>query len=459
MALDLHSWLDRTVQCEGCGGVHAVATARCVVAADAPDRALPEFVVGELGARRALPIWDETTGGIAGERVRRALDAAGVQCCEAWVLPGVGGHPPTCDATTVEATTVGVRQAEVDVVVAVGSGTVNDVAKGAASGAGVPYVVVPTAASMNGYTSGIVALLDGGVKRTLPVAAVAGVFADPVIVGAAPAELTRAGLGDLLSKSVCGTDWFLSRLLLETAWCPLPGELVGAAEDASIAAAEEIGAGEPEAVGTLLQALMLSGISMVIAGSSAPASGGEHLFSHLIDMRRHATGLPMNLHGAQVGVGSIATAALYEQLLAYPVASRVDPDALAARHPTWEEEVARIERVHGDLAGEVLGCYRDKYRDREAHRAFVARIVARWPELRERAQATARPATVIRGALQAAGAPVTAGELGLSDGEAREVFGVCRDIRARYSVLDLAWDLGLLEELGQAALEAGGIVK
>ena len=342
--------------------------------------------------------------------------------------------------------------------VAVGSGTVNDVAKASAGPAGVPYVVVPTAASMNGYTSGIAAVLEDGVKRTTPYPAVRGVFADPALIGQAPKALTRAGLGDLLSKSVCGADWKLSSLLLGEPWSGLPGELVVEAESASIAQAQGIGRGEPEAMATLLEALLLSGISMVLAGSSAPASGAEHLFSHMIDMRRHVSGQALNLHGAQVGVGTLMTAALYEALLAYPVQERVDPDALAAAHPEWGAERARIAAVHGPLAEEIARCYRPKWRPAGEQRGFVGGIVQRWPELRAETGAIVRGVDELKGALSAAGAPTTAAELGVSQDEARELFVVARDMRARYTVLDLAWDLGLLEELRDEALDRSGIL-
>ncbi len=457
--LDVDAALNRTLPCSGCGREHRVETRLAAIGADAIEVRLPAFLIDDLAARRPLVVWDDTTREKAGRRAQQALTGAGLDAGAACCLPPTSHGPPSCDEPTVAAAEAALRDAGADAAVAVGSGTVNDVTKAAAGRVGVPFVVVPTAASMNGYTSAIAAVLQAGVKCTVSFPPAAAVVADPEVVGAAPPEMTRAGLGDLLSKSVCGADWRVSHLLEGAWWCELPGELVTRAEDACLERAAAIGAGEPEAVATLLEALLLSGVSMAVAGSSAPASGGEHLFSHLIDMRRHVTGEPMTLHGAQVGVGTLASAALYEALLAYPVEREVDPDALAARHPTWEEEAARIGAAHGPLAEEVLGCYRDKHRPRAAQREHVAQVVARWPELREQVAAVARPLQVLRGALEASGAPVTARQLGLSPDEAREVFLLARDIRARYTVLDLAWDLGLLEELGERALEESGVLR
>jgi glycerol-1-phosphate dehydrogenase [NAD(P)+] len=212
-------------------------------------------------------------------------------------------------------------------------------------------------------------------------------------------------------------------------------------------------------VATLLQALLLSGISMVLAGSSAPASGAEHLFSHMLDMRRHVAGEPTGLHGAQVGVGTLITAALYEALLAYPVAERVDPEAVAAAHPSWAAEEARIRRVHGALAEGILPHARKKWRPAAERRALVADVRGRWEELRAELSAIVRPLAVLRGALEAAGAPVTAGALRVSRDEIRELFMTARDMRARYTVLDLAWDLGLLDTLREPVLAASGVLR
>ena len=454
MALDISKWLNRELDPGGGLGTRRIDTQVCAIGPDAIEQDLPTFLGDQLGARRLLYVWDATTSQIAGGRVRQALGEHAHH-----EVADHDGHGPTCDAETVSALRSRLAADRPDAVVAVGSGTVNDVAKAAAGPAGVPYVVVPTAASMNGYTSGIAAVLEDGVKRTTPYPAVLGVFADPALIGRAPAALTRAGLGDLLSKSVCGADWKLCSLLLEEPWSGLPGELVFEAESACIAQAVGIGRGEPEAVATLLEALLLSGISMVLAGSSAPASGAEHLFSHMIDMRRHVTGERLNLHGAQVGVGTLMTAALYEAVLAYPVQERVDPDALAAEHPDWESERGRIERIHGPLAQEIAGCYRPKFRAADDQRRFVTGIVARWPELRAATAEIVRPVDELKAALLAAGAPTTAAEVGVGRDEARELFLVARDMRARYTVLDLAWDLGLLEALADEVLERSGVLR
>ena len=202
-----------------------------------------------------------------------------------------------------------------DFYIAVGSGTVNDLTKALAHRRGRPYVVVATAASMNGYTSAIVALLENGLKTTRETTPPVAVFADPLVLVGAPRELTLAGLGDLVSKPYCGCDWKIASLVKGEYHCPMPDRLLSAPFERALDVFPKLADGDPAAVTLLFQLLLVSGLSMAVTGTSSPASGGEHLLSHYWDMTRLRDGLPTNLHGAQVGVGSMVIDELYSRIL------------------------------------------------------------------------------------------------------------------------------------------------
>ncbi len=169
----------------------------------------------------------------------------------------------------------------------VGSGTMNDLSKYSAAVRGLPYVSVATAASMNGYTSSISALTAGNFKTTQDTTPPVAVLADVDILKDAPAEMTRAGLGDLLSKWVCNADWKLSQLVRKTYFCDVPFELIREQEGYYMSHASELAQGDPDAVQALAEAIMISGFSMSIVGVSSPSSGSEHLISHTWEMREH----------------------------------------------------------------------------------------------------------------------------------------------------------------------------
>ena len=172
-----------------------------------------------------------------------------------------------------------------DALVAVGSGTINDLAKYAAAQDGKPYAVFAMAPSMNGYTSANAAITVDGHKKTLPATLARGVYVDLAIFAAAPPRMIRAGLGDSLCRPTAQVDWLLSHHALGTPYRRAPFALLAADEPALFAAPEALLAGDLDAMRALARTLVLSGIGMTLCGSSAPASQGEHLISHYIDMR------------------------------------------------------------------------------------------------------------------------------------------------------------------------------
>jgi len=333
-------------------------------------------------------------------------------------------------------------------IVTIGSGTINDLGKRAATIAGRPYVTLGTAASMNGYASGIAAILSGGLKTTVASRPPWAIVLDTEILAAAPAALTQAGLGDLLSKPVSDTDWWLADQLEGSGYSTLPGSIVDHAVEEAANAAAGLKARDPAAHGALGAALVLSGVAMVVAGSSSPASGGEHLLSHLWDMENLVAGRETRLHGAQVGVTSCITAALYQRLLKLEAPRFTDPGP-------WADEAARIAEAHGDLAS-VIAPQAQRKHARAAAR--VATLRARWPEIRDGMAARQLPTPeALRGILSAAGAPSTLAELGVTRPDAARVFRLARDIRDRVTVLDVAFEVGVLPNEIDDILDAAGV--
>ena len=354
-------------------------------------------------------------------------------------------HPHADDATVAQVVTA---LDDSPGIVSIGSGTINDLGKRAAALAGRPYVTVGTAASMNGYASGIAAILSDGLKTTVASRPPWAIILDTEILAAAPAALTQAGLGDLLSKPVSDTDWWLANQLEGSGYSTLPGSIVDHAVAEAAAAAAGLKARVPAAHGALGKALVLSGVAMVVAGSSSPASGGEHLLSHLWDMENLVAGRETRLHGAQVGVTSCITAALYQRLLRLENPVFTEP-------PPWAEEADRIAAEHGVLA-EVIAPQAQRKHARAAAR--VATLRARWSEIRAGMQARQLPTPdALRAILSAAGAPSTLAELGVDRTDAARVFRLARDIRDRVTVLDVGFELGVLPNEVDALLDAAGV--
>jgi glycerol-1-phosphate dehydrogenase [NAD(P)+] len=434
-----------------CGKVHAVDMRGVSIR----PGALEDVVAwtGEVGSRlRVVIVVDRITSGIAGERVETLLakDGHSARMCQ---LPdGAGGRPHADDEglAVVEA-----ALEEVDLAVAVGSGTINDLTKLASYNKKIPYLVVATAPSMNGYTSAISAIMIKGVKRTLDCHQPLAAIADLDILQAAPLELVAAGLGDLESKPTSTADYRLGGRIRGAYYCPAPEGVVLDAEARVAEASGGLKRRDPEALALLTEALMLSGISMKLAGSSSPASGGEHLISHYWDMTAEEENRVEGWHGAQTGVATIVTATLYDFLQKIDPGT-IDVEALVAAHRPFLELEKSIRDRHGLLAEEVLQEFEKKHPTADQLRERLIGIREGWADLWAEVGQTLRPPAQIKNILSAAGAAVTMGDLGLESGHLQRAFLAAREIRNRYTVLDLAADLGVLESRAGQVLQATG---
>lgn len=454
----LQSLLDMDRPC-ACGRRHVVPTREAILESGAIAQ-VPEVTRGLGLSGPCLVVADANTRGAAGEAVLEIAADGGLAPSELLLEPERPAQAVEASDEATEQVASALREGA-RFAVAVGAGTINDVVKLACSREGVPYVAVATAPSMNGYPSAIAAISVAGVKRTLPAEPPAAVLADLDVLCAAPPEMIAAGYADLLSKSCSSADWKMAHLLRGEYFCQEPVSVVEDAEAQCRANAAAIRAREPEAVGLLTAALIQSGISMAMAGSSAPASGGEHLISHYWDMTAPAYGRRHDLHGRQAGVGTLVCAALYENLRER--LPSVDLGEVLARRPSFDA-VAEESREHfapvvGEAtAGLIVEELRGKYASREEVGDYLRQLLADpegfWAEL----DSILRPHAELRAALLAGGAPTTIAELGLSEDELRAAFVHARDIRSRYTVLDLADDLGLLTELCDEVLAESGVL-
>jgi glycerol-1-phosphate dehydrogenase [NAD(P)+] len=383
-------------------------------------------LVARLGfAGRLAVVADPDTWEVMGRRVAGALGAVDVVILE---------RPHADEATVAE---LADRTRHADALVAVGSGTINDLCKYATFGDGRSYCVFGTAPSMNGYTSTTASItLANGLKVSMAAHAPKGVFIDLAVNAAAPRRLIAAGFGDCLVRSVAQVDWWLSHRLLGTFYTDLPFALELPEESILMASAPALALGDRDAVGTLHRMLTLCGLGVSFTGMSNHGSMGEHLISHYIDCfagDRH----PGTVHGQQVGVATLTMARLQARLLSSERPPVVAPTRLdeAGMRERYGEEVARICRA--EMAHKSL--------DTAGAAAMNARLAAIWPELRAELAAFAVPVGTLEAALVSAGGATTAAGLGLDPGFYREAVRHAREIRRRYSALDLAEDAGLLE--------------
>jgi glycerol-1-phosphate dehydrogenase [NAD(P)+] len=334
----------------------------------------------------------------------------------------------------------------VDFLVSVGSGVISDLTKWAATQHGLPFVLTGTAASMNAYTSITGSMTVGKVKTSKWLNPANGVVLDSALLASAPQEMTAAGVGDLLARSVANADWKLSELLRGTYFCPVPFQMMAGYQDQLLALAGDLSRNALPAMDVLGRAVLASGYSMtVLDGETSPSSGSEHIISHFFDFQHAVFDHPKHLHGAQVGLGTIIMAHAYE-LLREMRPENFDLNDIHRRRLSLTAVRLDHQRVFGEH-GEVFNQVVAKKRVPEVDfRAYLARILADWDAIWAELDPYLISAADLQTALTAAGAVTKLSGLDLSKEDAIQALLYGSHYRPRYTILDLFWELGLFPQ-------------
>ncbi len=390
----------------------------------------------------ACVIADENTWRAAGQSVATALRASGI-AVRAHVLPGSPRPKPSVDLAE---TLMGVLAEDAAVPVAVGSGVLNDVVKYAAFRLDRPYLCVATAASMDGYTSAGAPLAENGFKITIPCRAARAVLADLDVIAAAPARMIGWGYGDLSGKVPAGADWIIADALGieaidDAAWPMVQGGLRGWLADPA-----RLRQGDRAAIEGLFSGLTLVGLAMETHGTSRPASGADHQIAHLWEMEDLTLAGERVSHGACVAVGCVAALRLYDWLLGQDL-SLIDPAALVAVAPTIADKARMIAACIPNpvIGARALAETRAKHIEGAPLLARLERLAQVWPATVRRLRDQLIPADDMTALLRAAGAPATAADIGVTTDDLQRTIRGARFIRARYTVLDLLDEAGLLD--------------
>ena len=406
----------------------------------------PSLLRSGLPPAKPAVVVDATTEALAGLDIARALHASLIRV------------PTRADGTVVagrqEADWLQQQLAKVGAAsaIAVGAGVLNDLTKYASHQLNIPCAVVATAPSMNGYTSAGAALLDSGIKTSVPCQAPRIVVAPLDVLAQAPARMIAAGFGDLCSRPVSGADWYLGHRLLATPYNSDALRLVDSADDITRDISTGLAQRSPESIARLTAGLLLSGMAMDIAGTSAPSSGCEHLISHHLDMFHFACGGNHDLHGCQVGVATIAMSRLYERFVATDIAAIEAP----TQEP-WEDLAERLAQHFGLLWDAVEPVARQVYELQTNGAERRAALHGQWQQIQTQVRRILGAEPGDSQQLALAGGPVRFREIGIVPAQAREAMLLARYVRARYTLLDLLAELGVLEVWIDDMLAAGDL--
>ena len=406
-------------------------------------------------AGRALVVADSNTWRVAGKEVHRILAEAGIAQDE----PHIFTDPKLYAEWTFVGELDGVLAATDAVPVAVGSGVINDLTKLCSHHNGRRYMVVGTAASMDGYTAYGASITKDGNKQTFDCPAPLGMVLDPSISAAAPAKMSASGYADLIAKIPAGADWMLADAVGADKMDDFAFGLVQEGLKEALCDPAGVHAGNVAKVEQLAEGLLLSGFAMQATQSSRPASGAEHQFSHLWDMEHLRFNGASVSHGFKVGIGTLASTAFLEMLLDAPVET-LDVEKCVAAWKSWEETEQDIRAIFDndpEFVARGLKETRDKYVDQEGLREQLTRLKRAWPELRGRIRSQIIPFGEVHRRLELVGAPCEPEQIGISRARFRASFEKIPYMRSRYTVIDVAFRCGWMEEWLDRLFGKGGV--
>lgn len=444
---NLSQYLGQEMHC-ACGRTHSTKLKKIDIEAGALKR-LPEHIK-TFGYKNVFMVCDVNTWEAAGKVAEQELSDAGIHHYalifpEKELVPdeqAVGKMMETYERGT-------------DLLLAVGSGTLNDLCKFVSFQTGLPYMILATAPSMDGFVSVGAALIHNHVKTTYQTHVPEAVVGDPEILAAAPMEMIVAGLGDILGKYTCLVDWKMAHLIEDEYYCETINDMVKESIEIVVEESDGIRKRDQEAVKHLMEALVLSGVAMSFIGNSRPASGSEHHLSHYWEMQFQMENKKPVLHGIKVGVGMLAVIKMYEML------KEEQPDfaAAAEKQPDYENWKKKVCDCYKDAAPGILEleeeCHKNSVENRNKRLAVMKE---KWPEIQKLIAKEIPSGTKMEEMMAALGEPVNPEQLGISSELVYDAVILAKEVRNRFTILQVLWDLGLLEEYARKVTEyfAGG---
>ncbi len=427
-----------------CGKRHSSATREIAIGSGAAGE-LPAIVL-RGGFKRPLVVSDENTEEALGESVKALLLAAGIAFGE-YIFPDEKLH---ADADAIGRLLLAADD-EYDLMLGVGSGTINDLCKYVGARTGRPSIIAATSASMDGFNTSVSILLINRLKTTINSQTPYAVVGETEVIRHSPMEMLAAGVGDMLGKYVSLLDWRIASIITGDYFCEYSAGIVEAAARAVVDKADGLAARGADVVDAVMSGLTLAGFPMGYNGSSQPGSGAEHQLAHFFDVRFTELGMPPMLHGTAVGISSVMATRLFELLRGEEVDfDRARELAKSYDAAAWE---ADIVRAYGGAAGAVIEMERKAGKNApDAVLARIDRLEQSWPKIMELAAGlptSARQEEILRG-MDAPSSPV-------QRGVDRQMFLDCiyyaKDMRVRYGLLQMLFDLGLQKKLGEALAE------
>ncbi len=429
-----------------CGKQHSIDIDRIVIESGAVNRVAE--LIKPYRAEKIFLIADNNTYEIAGQTVEEQLRGENYAVVT-HIFDGKGQLVPDEKALADLVLDI---PADTGLVIAVGSGTINDLSRYMAFKLNIPYVIVATAPSMDGFVSTVSPLIVNDLKVTYNAAGPRAVIADLDILCEAPEAMIYAGLGDVLGKYTSLCDWQLSRIINDEFYCSEIVSLMKNAVEKCTSDIDGLKERKPSAVKSLMEGLVLSGIAMSFAENSRPASGAEHHLAHFWEMTFLFAGKEAILHGTKVGITTVAILKLYE-LVKHLQPNREKALRFVSNfdNAAFEEQ---LKSVYHTAAPDILKTNAKEDRTSPVlHQKRLGVILEHWDEIRATIDELLPNAAFAEDILKKLGAPYRPVQVGVGRETVLNSLLYAKELRTRYTVLQMLWDLGELSNCAEQVTE------
>jgi len=424
--------------CE-CGKVHTADINKIIVGKGVISQ-LPDLIAGQ-GAKKVFILCDVNTYEAAGKDVCDTIEKAGVSYSK-YVFSDKALEP---DEKAVGSAVMHFDN-ECDLIIGVGSGVINDIGKILANISKRPYFIVGTAPSMDGYASASSSMSRDGLKVSISSKSADVIIGDIDILSKAPEKMLISGLGDMLAKYISICEWRIANIITGEYYCESIAQLIRGAVKKCVDNAEGLLRRDEKAIEAVFEGLVIGGVAMTYAGVSRPASGVEHYISHIWDMRGLELGTNVDLHGIQCAIGTYIAAGLYEKIKnivpdkdkALKYVSEFDIDA-------WNNE---LKEFMGNSADTMIALEKKEQKyNTQKHKERIEVIISNWDKIVEIINEEIPSVKELDKIFDTIGAFKKPSQIGIDERFIPMTFKASRDIRYKYVLSHLAWDLGITEDI------------
>ncbi len=437
--MDIQNYLEEfsSIKCP-CGKEHKFPVKKIIVEDGALTK-LPELI-REFNAKKPFILADKNTYDACGEKVANILEENGVNYSK-FVYESGEIEP---DERAVGSAIMHFDNS-CDLVIAVGSGVINDIGKILANTTKLPYFIVGTAPSMDGYASATSSMAMDGLKVSLNSKCADVIIGDIDIIKKAPIKMLKAGVGDMLAKYISIAEWRISNEINGEYYCERVSFLIRKAVKEIVDNADKLFKRDEKAVQLVFEGLILGGVAMAFAGVSRPASGVEHYISHVLDMRALEFNTKAELHGIQCAIGTNIASEMYEKVL------EIIPDKEKAisfvKDYSYDNHKTELKTLLGKSADTMIALEEKEQKyDKEKHVKRLEVIINKWDKIKEIIKEEIPRKKEIERILDVIKAPKTLKEIDVNI-DLFSIIKATKDIRDKYVLSCLLWDLGAINEI------------